>query len=98
MKIAEVVAAAVGLALIACAASASQSWLDRHFLPSFFMPRQWYVLIETAVRVGIVVVGLLLAGPLRRPIARAPTQKPKETLGVVVAALLALFASEWILR
>lgn len=98
MKIAERVAAVVGLALVMCAAAANQSWLDRHFLPSFFLPRQWYVLIETVVRVAIAVVGLLLAGPLCRPIARVATQRSRETLGVIVAAILALAASEWILR
>jgi hypothetical protein len=98
MKTGEVIAAALGFALVLCAAAARQTWLDRHFLPSFFLPRHWYVLIETVVRVAIAIVGLLLAGPLRRPIARAVTRKPKETLSVIAAAVLAVVASEWILR
>src|SRR5258708_16089214 len=30
--------AALGLALIACAAAMNQHWLDRHFLPASFVP------------------------------------------------------------
>jgi len=34
---AEFVLVVVGLALVIAAISARQSWLDRHFLPSFFI-------------------------------------------------------------
>jgi len=56
----EAIAIVIGMALIACALGARQAWLDRHFLPSFFMPRAWYVAIETSVRVGLGIVGLSL--------------------------------------
>lgn len=98
MKAAEIATALVGVALVACAAAATQSWLDRHFLPSFFLPRPWYVLIETAVRVGIAAMGVLLAVPLRRPVARVVAGKPGQAVSVLAAVLLALCASELILR
>jgi hypothetical protein len=40
--LAEILVASIGLALLACAIGANQRWLDRHFVPSFFLPRQWY--------------------------------------------------------
>jgi hypothetical protein len=43
------IVAAVGLALVVAAMAANQAWLDRHFLPSFFLPRYWYVWIESSV-------------------------------------------------
>src|SRR5206468_10456771 len=43
----------LGVALVTAALAANQSWLDRHFLPSFLLPRVWYVRIETIVRVLI---------------------------------------------
>ena len=32
--------ASLGVALVASALLANQRWLDRHFLPSLFLPRQ----------------------------------------------------------
>jgi len=86
-----------GLALVAAATAASQSWLDRHFLPSFFMPRPWYVLIETVVRAAMVVAGaaLVLA---RAPLARLLTQAPLMAISIVTATLLAIAGSELTLR
>jgi hypothetical protein len=97
----ERITATLGIALIIAAAAANQSWLDRHFLPSFFIPRHWYVLIETIVRGAIVAVGAsLLAG--RSRVAALLTRAPTMTLRVVVAAVLAIASSEvalrWILR
>ena len=89
----DVVTATVGIALVAAAAAADQSWLDRHFLPSFFMPRQWYVLIETIVRSVIAAAGVsLVLG--RSRLARLVTRAPSTTLQVAVAAVLAVAASE----
>src|SRR5205814_2917865 len=47
---AELMVAAAGLALVIGAGAANQRWLDRHFLPSFIVPRDVYVRIETIVR------------------------------------------------
>lgn len=94
---AERVVAAVGVALVVAAVAAQQSWLDRHFLPSFFIPRAWYVLIETVVRAGIGAAGVLLV-LLRTRLARLGTRAPGATLRVVLAAALALVAGELALR
>jgi hypothetical protein len=94
----EIVLASAGFALVVCALATTQDWLDRHFLPSFFLPRRWYVLIETGVRIGLAIVGLLLALVLRRPIARLATAGPGRAIPVVIAALLAIGAGELVLR
>jgi hypothetical protein len=90
-------AACLGVTLIAAAAAANQSFLDHHFLPSFFIPRDWYVLIETIVRacIGATGVSLLLG---RSRVARLLTRAPGTTLRVIVAGVLALSASELALR
>ena len=96
--IAEIVVAAVGVALVGCALAARQPWLDRHFLPSFFVPRLWYVLIETTVRVVIGLSGLAMAMVLRRPVARALVRAPHYLLTGALAVVLAVSASEFVLR
>ena len=89
--------ALVGLALVLTAAAANQSWLDRHFLPSFFVPRHWYVWIESAVRllIGAAGVGLTLG---RHRAARLLTDAPVLTLQLIAAAVLAVVAGEFVLR
>ena len=81
-----------------CALAANQQWLDRHFLPSFFLPRRWYVLIESTVRIGLAALGLLLALVRRRPIARLVMRTPARAIPVALATLLAIGASELVLR
>jgi hypothetical protein len=89
--------ALIGLALVVATAAANQAWLDRHFLPSFFVPRQWYVWIESAVRLVIAAAGFaLLLG--RRRVARLLTDAPALTLAVIAAAVLAAAAGEFVLR
>jgi hypothetical protein len=93
----DLVPAGGGLALIIIAIAARQSWLDRHFLPSFFIPRQWYVLIETVVRLAIGIVGVrVVLG--RSRVARLVTHSPAMTGYVVVAVALALGTGEVTLR
>ena len=77
--------------------AANQAWLDRHFLPSFFLPRSWYVWIESSVRVAFAVTGLgvVLA---RGRVARMLTQSPGLTLQVFLAAVLAVGAGELAVR
>jgi hypothetical protein len=93
----ERIIATLGIVLIIAAAAANQSWLDRHFLPSFFIPRHWYVLIETIVRAAIAAAGasLVLA---RSRVAALLTRAPMMTLQVVLAAVLAIASSELALR
>ena len=61
--------------------AANQRWLDQHFLPSWFLPRQWYVLIETLVRLVMAASGVSLAlfarprsDSLRRERPRVPSR------------------------
>ena len=91
------VVALVGLALIVAALAANQSWLDRHFLPSFFVPRHWYVWIESAARIAIAALGVALV-LARDRIARLLTHAPALTLQVTLAAVLAVVAGEFTVR
>jgi hypothetical protein len=91
------VVAAVGLALICAALLATQSWLDQHFLPSFFVPRRWYVWIENASRIAIGAVGVLLV-LARGRLARRVTQDPILTLMVLLSAALAIGTGEIAVR
>src|SRR5262245_23379986 len=93
----EGVTAALGIALIVAAASATQSWLDRHFLPSFFIPRQWYVLIETSARAAVAAAGAALALGRSR-LAQLVMRAPAMTVSVVSAAVLAVACGELALR
>jgi hypothetical protein len=94
----EVGIAVIGIALVACAVGARQTWLDRHFLPSFFLPRHWYVLIETVVRVSLGSLGMLLAVVARPRLARVIAKRPGDLVRIVVAIVLALAAGEWVMR
>jgi hypothetical protein len=94
----EIAVALLGGALLAVALLAHQAWLDRHFLPSFFLSRRTYVLLETIARCAIGALGVWLAVVVRPRLARVVTQSPGRVVQVVVAAALALVASELVLR
>jgi hypothetical protein len=94
--IAQVVDACVGVALLVAALAANQPWLDRHFLPSFLLPHDLYVRIETGVRLTIAALGVWIIA--RRPASRTIARTPSRALQVFVAAVLALGASELVLR
>jgi hypothetical protein len=96
--IAEAVVVCIGAALVIGAIAANQRWLDGHFLPSFFLPRQWYMAIETSVRVMIGVLGVWLALFTRPRVGRVAARSPALVLSLVIAASLAPFASELVLR
>jgi hypothetical protein len=95
--IVEATVASIGILLLATAVLANQRWLDRHFLPSFFITRPTYVLLETLVRVAMGALGLVLALFLRAPIGRFAARSPSRALHVALAALLAVGASELVL-
>lgn len=95
--IAEIAFAFIGGALVVCALAANQRWLDRHFLPSFFLPRQWYVSIETFVRFAMAALGVSLALVVRPRAGRFAARAPALALQAVIAAGLALLASELVL-
>jgi hypothetical protein len=96
--IAEIAIASIGAALLAGAVAANQRWLDRHFLPSWFLPRHWYVLIESSVRVVMAALGVLLALFARPRVGRFAARAPALALYAAIAAVLALGASELVLR
>ena len=96
--LAESAVASFGIALLATALLANQRWLDRHFLPSFFLTRQTYVLLETIVRFAVGVLGVSLALVVRPRIGRVVARTPARVLHVAIAAALALAASEVVLR
>lgn len=93
----EILLAAAGVILIVCASAATQPWLDRHFLPSFLIERVLYVRIETTVRVVVAAIGVLTIGARRR-VAGAIVRDSWLILSSVAAGLLALAASELVLR
>jgi hypothetical protein len=84
----------IGVVLIGCAIGANQQWLDRHFLPSFLWPRHWYTLFESSARLGIAALGAWIAIGGRRRAGRAPAS----ALRILLAAIVALGASELALR
>jgi len=93
----ELAIAAVGVVCIALAIAAHQRWLDRHFLPSFFMPREWYVRVESVVRAALASLGVAMIGLAGR-VARFVGQTPGRAVSMVLAAALALGLGEIVLR
>jgi hypothetical protein len=93
----QIVLAAAGAAIVVAAMAANQTWLDRHFLPSFFVPRGWYVWIENTVRALLALFGVSLAVGCAR-VARPITRAPGFALRVMAAAILAIAAAEVALR
>ena len=94
----EIALAAVGLALLASSILANQRWLDRHFLPSWFLPHRWYVLIESSVRVMIAAFGVSLALLARGRVGRLIASAAARIVLSALAAVLALGAGELVLR
>src|SRR6266571_2665099 len=95
--IAETAVASVGIALLSCALIANQRFLDRHFVPSFFLPRHWYVLIQTSSRLAMAVLGTWLALVARGRAGRFAARTPGGVLRIVIAVVLALGVSEIVL-
>ena len=96
-RVFELAIAAVGLTFLAVAIAVHQSWLDRHFLPSFFMPRDWYVRVESVVRAALASLGVVMIALAGR-IARFVGHTPGRAGSVVLAATLALALGEIVLR
>ncbi len=96
--IAEIAVTSIGGALVIGALVTDQRWLDRHFLPSWFLPRDWYVGIATLVRLAMAAGGAGLIFFARPRVGRFAARVPAGTLYAAIAALLALGASEFVLR
>ena len=97
-RIAETAATIAGIACVGCAVAANQSWLDRHFLPSFLLPRDLYVRLETSGRIALAVAGVLFAFLVRPRLGRIAARAPAKVLHVTVAAVVAVGATEPVLR
>lgn len=94
---------ALGAATILLAGLADHDWLDRHLLPQMFMPRDRQVLIWSVERGVAIALGLILIFPARRHVsakirAGRGAELALSLLSFGVAAGLALFASEAVLR
>jgi hypothetical protein len=94
----EILVASVGVVLVVCALAAGQRWFDRHFLPSFFLPRRWYVLSLTVIRVVMATLGVWLALVARPRVGRLVARTPARAFHIVIAGGLAIGASELALR
>ena len=96
---AEATIASVGTLLVLCAVFARQPWLDRHFLPSWFLPRPWLVAIESSVRIGLTIAGLWIVLWLRARAGRFAASSPgSRHCRSAIAIVLALTAGELVLR
>ena len=96
--IAEIVVGFVGGVFLACAIIANQRFLDRHFVPSFFLPRHWYVVLETSGRLVMAGLGAWLVTLGRSRAGRFASRSPARALYVVIATILALGVSNLMLR
>ena len=95
--IAEVVIALAGIGLVVLALVTNQDWLDRHLFPSFFLPRRWYVILESSARVAMTALGLSLAVVVRAPIGRIVARRPASVPISIFACVLAVIAAHAVL-
>jgi len=102
-KAAEAAAFLAGIGLILFAAIADRAWLDRHLLPHLFLQRSEQILWWLVERSLAFLIGIALILPVRRYIGRAFRSGRGRDLSVnvllmILAVLMALLASEFILR
>lgn len=95
--ITEAAVASVGIGLLSCAIIADRRFLDRHFVPSFFLPYHSYVLIQTSGRLAMAILGAWLVLVARRRAGRFAERTPAAILPIAVAVVLALGTSELLL-
>jgi len=94
----QVVLAVAGLALIACAIAADETWLNRHFLPGFFVTHGKYVVMLFRARIAATILGALLVFVVRRPLALLLVRNPLLTFQTALAVVLAFVTAEMLLR
>src|SRR5436853_7679289 len=95
--IAEIAVGSVGGALLSVAFIANQRFLDRHFVPSFFLPRNWYVVLQTSGRLVMAILGTWLVLVARRRAGRFAARRPVGVFHIIIAVVLALGVSELVL-
>jgi hypothetical protein len=83
-----------GIGVILLAIVLTQSWLDRHLMPSFYLMRRWYVFLESSSRVALALTGVFLLLVLRPRIRRRPAQRPFAMISAAMAAVFAIGASQ----
>src|SRR5215469_7937338 len=93
----EAAVASVGIGLLSCAIIANRRFLDRHFVPSFFLPYHSYVLLQTSGRLAVAILGAWLVLVARRRAGRFAARTPAGVLNIAIAVALALGASELLL-
>jgi hypothetical protein len=92
--IAEVTVACIGVALVICAFVANRRFLDRHFVPSFFLSRHVYVVLQTCGRFFMAALGVWLALIVRPRVGSFVETTPTRALQVAIAVVLALGMSD----
>src|SRR5258708_1195109 len=96
--IGETAVASVGIAVLTCALIANRRFLDRHFVPSFFLPRHWYVALQTSGRWAMAILGTWVARGGRRVMGGVGGGTPGGALVIVIAVGLGIGASELMLN
>ena len=94
---AETFVALAGIALLLLAIVLTQGWFDRHLLPSFYLMRRWYVLIQWSARIALALAGLVLLLVARPRIGRLAAEQPSTVIASAVAAVLAVAAGHLVL-
>jgi hypothetical protein len=92
-----VLVALTGIGLIVLAIVLTQSWFDRHLLPSFYLTRRWYVFFESSSRVALALLGVFLLLVARPRIGRLAAERPSAIMAAAIAVVLAIGAGQLVL-
>src|SRR5258706_12787973 len=84
----QVLVAGPGLLLAISALAANQDWLDRHFLPLFFFPREKVVAQETLIRIICGLTGLVLVIFVRPAIGRMTRRMSTREIAAACARIV----------
>src|SRR3954469_3692251 len=90
--------ALAGTGLVLLAIILTPSWFDHHLLPSFYLMRRWYVVLESSSRVALALVGVFLLVVARPRIGRLAADRPTALIAGAIAAVLAIGAGQLTLR
>jgi hypothetical protein len=93
----KIILASIGCVVMAMAAATNQAWFDRHVLPSFWTPHEEIVRTEMIIRAGVAALGALIV-LVSGKAARALKREPLYAFTMTLAVVLALGATELILR